>query len=102
METWSAGKAVLQGMGLEITRDFLFFDLPEVLLEEAAHWRFDYSLTRLVGMLKSKNLPVQTLDDESFSRVLSLQFLHHIVKLVVQLQSNTNKHCTDKIFIQWM
>ncbi len=34
METWSAGKAVLQGMGLEITRDFLFFDLLVVLLEE--------------------------------------------------------------------
>lgn len=37
METWSVGNAVLQGMGLEITRDFLFFDLPEVLLKEKVH-----------------------------------------------------------------
>lgn len=34
METWSAGKAVLHGMGLEITRDFLFFDLADVLFKE--------------------------------------------------------------------
>lgn len=34
METWSAGNAVLQGIGLEITRDFLFFDLPDVLLQK--------------------------------------------------------------------
>lgn len=34
METWSAGNAVLQGMGLEIARDFLFFDLPDVLFED--------------------------------------------------------------------
>lgn len=34
METWSAGKAVLHGMGLEITRDFLFFDLTDVLFKE--------------------------------------------------------------------
>lgn len=27
IETWSAGKAVLHGMGLEITSDFLAFDL---------------------------------------------------------------------------
>lgn len=40
-------------------------------------------------------LPVQTLDDESFSRVLSLQFLHHIVQLTVQLQ---HKHYTFKHF----
>lgn len=33
-ETWSAGKAVLQGMGLEITRDFFFFDLVVVLFKE--------------------------------------------------------------------
>lgn len=31
METWSAGKAVLHGMGLEMTSDFLFFDLLDVL-----------------------------------------------------------------------
>lgn len=34
METWSAGKAVLHGIGLEITRDFLFFDLLDVLFKE--------------------------------------------------------------------
>lgn len=34
METWSAGKAVLHGMGLEITRDFLVFDLLDVLHEK--------------------------------------------------------------------
>jgi len=31
MEVWSVGKAVLQGMGLEITRDILFFALLVVL-----------------------------------------------------------------------
>lgn len=40
METWSAGKAVLQGMGLEMTRDFLFFDLLDVLFEETVHLLF--------------------------------------------------------------
>lgn len=40
METWSAGNAVLQGMGLEITRDFLFFDLLVVLFEEKVHLLF--------------------------------------------------------------
>lgn len=35
METWSAGKAVLHGIGLEITRDFLFFDLLEVLIKKS-------------------------------------------------------------------
>lgn len=34
METWSVGNAVLQGMGLEMTTDFLFFDLVVMLLEE--------------------------------------------------------------------
>lgn len=34
METWSAGKAVLQGMGLEMAKDFLFFDLPVGLFEK--------------------------------------------------------------------
>lgn len=34
MDTWSVGKAVLQGMGLEITIDFLVFDFPDVLLEK--------------------------------------------------------------------
>lgn len=34
METWSAGKAVLQGMGLEMARDLLFFDLPVELFEK--------------------------------------------------------------------
>lgn len=34
METWSAGKAVLHGMGLEITSDFLVFDLLDVLHEK--------------------------------------------------------------------
>lgn len=34
METWSVGKAVLHGIGLEITRDFLFFDLLDVLFKE--------------------------------------------------------------------
>lgn len=34
METWSVGNAVLQGMGLEMTKDFLFFDLVVMLLEE--------------------------------------------------------------------
>ena len=33
-ETWSLGKAVLQGMGLEMTMDFLFLDLELELLEE--------------------------------------------------------------------
>lgn len=40
METWSAGKAVLQGMGLEITRDFLFFDLLDVLFGEKKVYYF--------------------------------------------------------------
>lgn len=44
METWSVGNAVLQGMGLEMTTDFLFFDLPDALLKEGgenvtAHYR---------------------------------------------------------------
>lgn len=34
METWSTGKAVLQGMGLEMARDLLFFDLPVALFEK--------------------------------------------------------------------
>lgn len=38
-------------------------------------------------------LPVQTFDDESFSWVLSLQLLHHIVQFMVQLQDKVkDKH----------
>lgn len=44
METWSVGNAVLQGMGLEMMMDFLFFDFPDTLQKDggenvrAHHW----------------------------------------------------------------
>lgn len=40
MDTWSVGNAVLQGMGLEMTRDFLFFDLDVVLFKKKVHITF--------------------------------------------------------------
>lgn len=36
--------------------------------------------------MQQNPLPVQALDDERFVRVLSLQFLHHVVQFTVQLQ----------------
>ncbi len=51
MEMWSAGKAVLQGMGLEITRDFLFFDLPDVLFDEKVHLLLlDLDITHFINL----------------------------------------------------
>ncbi len=47
--------------------------------------------------MKHSALPVQTLDNESFSRVLSLQFLHHIVQLTVQLQHKHTKPLATQI-----
>lgn len=58
-ETWSVGNAVLQGMGLEMTTDFLFFDLPDALLKEggenitAHYWR---KLSLLIAMRWHKHL----------------------------------------------
>lgn len=42
-------------------------------------------LPQMMQHVQQNTLPVQAFDDESFARVLSLQFLHHIVQLTVQL-----------------
>lgn len=130
METWSAGKAVLHGIGLEITRDFLFFDLLDVLFKEndkknviiarkkdifySSISNTDRQIIRYVCHLLDKSIlletvitdeetctnstsPVQTLDDEGFPRVLSLQFLHHIVQFMVQLQHKVQRKHTTQV-----
>lgn len=72
METWSVGKAVLHGIGLEMTKDFRFLDLLVMLLEEdkKMHKPF-FDLIYVYGIVDEGTchsvLPVQTFDDEGFS-----------------------------------
>lgn len=94
IETWSAGNAVLQGMGLEITSDLLFFDLLDVLRDKgkhsfSAHTRTFPSIQNQrvpLGAEEEQASPVQALYDKGFPRVLRFHFLHQRVQLVVQLQ----------------
>lgn len=53
METWSLGNAVLQGMGLEMTIDFLFFDLPDTLLWKWKWWKRYGTLMPLIIFVAS-------------------------------------------------
>lgn len=55
IETWSAGKAVLQGMGLEITRDFLFFDLLDELCEGKEHY-FIFAIGYVCYLLNTQTI----------------------------------------------
>lgn len=89
METWSVGNAVLQGMGLEMTTDFLFFDLPDTLPKEGENILLHnigakYLCWSQWGGINAS--PVQTLNNERLPRVLILQLLHYIVEFTIQLQ----------------